>query len=135
MDLKRIAKDTARTMQSYLTYQAVRTVLAQITETNPPLALWLHGFSSNDKIQDGEAYIEDLFLAKPELALRVMIVREHIAEEVAEFLPEMVRTGIKQANMQQRRQHLERITQLSTSDLSNHPDQSTTEPNLDNPPR
>jgi len=133
MDLKRIAKDTARTMQSYLTYQAVRTVLAQITETNPPLALWLHGFSSNDKIQDGEAYIEDLFLAKPELALRIMIVREHIAEEVAEFLPEMVRTGIKQANMQQRRQHLERITQLSTSDLSNHPDQSTTEPNLENP--
>jgi RbcX protein len=132
MDLKRIAKDTARTMQSYLTYQAVRTVLAQITETNPPLALWLHGFSSNDKIQDGEAYIEDLFLAKPELALRVMIVREHIAEEVAEFLPEMVRTGIKQANMQQRRQHLERITQLSTSDLSTNPD-SPTEPNLDTP--
>lgn len=134
MDLKRIAKDTARTMQSYLTYQAVRTVLTQITETNPPLALWLHGFSSNDKIQDGEAYIEDLFLAKPELALRVMIVREHIAEEVAEFLPEMVRTGIKQANMQQRRQHLERITQLSTSDLSTN-SEPTTEPNLDNPPR
>ncbi|MBA3922322.1 MAG: chaperonin family protein RbcX [Nostocaceae cyanobacterium] len=133
MDLKRIAKDTARTMQSYLTYQAVRTVLAQITETNPPLALWLHGFSSNDKIQDGEAYIEDLFLAKPELALRIMIVREHIAEEVAEFLPEMVRTGIKQANMQQRRQHLERITQLSTSDLSTNPE-PTTEPNWDNSP-
>ncbi len=133
MDLKRIAKDTARTMQSYLTYQAVRTVLAQITETNPPLALWLHSFSSNDKIQDGEAYIEDLFLAKPELALRVMIVREHIAEEVAEYLPEMVRTGIKQANMQQRRQHLERITQLSTSDLSTQ-EEPTTEPNLDNSP-
>ncbi|MFS8836810.1 chaperonin family protein RbcX, partial [Synechococcus sp. WC101] len=28
MDLKQIAKDTAKTLISYLTYQAIRTVLA-----------------------------------------------------------------------------------------------------------
>ncbi|MEY3404430.1 MAG: RbcX protein, partial [Cyanobacteriota bacterium] len=28
MDLKQIAKETAKTLQSYLTYQALRTVLA-----------------------------------------------------------------------------------------------------------
>ena len=133
MDIKRIAKDTAKTLQSYLTYQAVRTVLAQIGETNPPLALWLHRFSATDKIQDGETYIENLFREKPDLALRIMIVREHLAEEVADFLPEMVRAGIQQANMQHRKQHLERITQLEMSNpsLDSEP-QATSETNLDN---
>nr|AVV62426.1 chaperonin-like protein [Kyrtuthrix huatulcensis C708-K87-M11] len=116
MNTKQIAKDTAKMLQSYLTYQAVRTVSAQINETNPYVAAWLHRFSTKERIQDGEAYIEQLFLEKPELALRIMTVRQHLAEEVTEFLPEMVSTGIMQANMEHRRQHLERITQL---DLSN----------------
>ncbi|AKG21161.1 RuBisCO chaperone RbcX [Calothrix sp. 336/3] len=115
MDIKQIAKDTAKTLQSYLTYQAARTVLAQLSETNPPLAHWLHQFTATARIQDGEAYIEELFQEKPDLALRLMIVREHIAEEVAEFLPEMVCTGIQQANMEHRKQHLERMTQLDLS--------------------
>jgi hypothetical protein len=55
-----------------------------------------------------------------------MTVREHIAEEVTDFLPEMVRTGIQQANMEQRRQHLERITQIDTSNPSLYPEQQTT---------
>ncbi|BBD65874.1 MULTISPECIES: chaperonin family protein RbcX [Nostoc] len=132
MNLKQIAKDTAKTLQSYLTYQALRTVLAQLGETNPPLALWLHNFST-DKIQDGEAYIEQLFREKPDLALRIMTVREHIAEEVADFLPEMVRTGIQQGNMEKRRQHLERITRIDTSNPSLQPEQqATSDPNLDN---
>ncbi|NJM18578.1 MAG: chaperonin family protein RbcX [Richelia sp. RM2_1_2] len=118
MDIKQIAKDTAKMLQSYLTYQAVRTVSAQINETNPYVAAWLHRFSTKEKIQDGEAYIEELFREKPELALRIMTVRQHLAEEVSEFLPEMVSTGIVQANMEHRRQHLERITQLDLSNSS-----------------
>lgn len=54
-----------------------------------------------------------------------MTVREHIAVEVAEFLPEMVLTGIQQANMEQRRQHLERITLIDTSHPSPQPEQQT----------
>ncbi len=132
MNLKQIAKDTAKTLQSYLTYQALRTVLAQLGETNPPLALWLHNFSAN-KVQDGEAYIKELFREKPDLALRIMTVREHIAEEVADFLPEMVRTGIQQGNMEQSRQHQERITQMNVSNPSPEPErQATSDPNLDN---
>ncbi|MBC1220237.1 chaperonin family protein RbcX [Nostoc sp. UCD121] len=132
MNLKQIAKDTAKTLQSYLTYQALRTVLAQLGETNPPLELWLHNFSSG-KIQNGESYIEQLLREKPDLALRIMTVREHIAEEIIEFLPEMVRTGIQQANMEQRRQHLERITRIDTSSPSLQPEQQTTsDQNLDN---
>ncbi|MBW4636899.1 MAG: chaperonin family protein RbcX [Gloeocapsa sp. UFS-A4-WI-NPMV-4B04] len=132
MDLKQIAKDTAKTLSSYLTYQAVRTVLAQLSETNPPLALWLHRFSSTEKIQDGEAYIQNLFREKPDLALRIMTVREHLAQEVADMLPEMLRDGIQQANVEHRRQHLERITQLDISDSSPNPQQQGSEPNLDN---
>lgn len=132
MNLKQIAKDTVKTLQSYLTYQALRTVLAQLGETNPPLAFWLHNFSA-DKVQDGEAYINELFREKPDLALRIMTVREHIAEEVADFLPEMVRTGIQQANMEQSRQHLERITQMNVSNPSPETErQATSDPNLDN---
>ncbi|OCQ97468.1 chaperonin family protein RbcX [Nostoc sp. MBR 210] len=132
MNLKQIAKDTAKTLQSYLTYQALRIVLAQLGETNPPLAVWLHNFSAG-KVQDGEAYIEQLFQHKPDLAQRIMTVREHIAEEVAEFLPEMVRTGIKQANMEQRRQHLERITQLSFTNPSPESEQQQfSDPDWDN---
>lgn len=116
MDLKQVAKDTSKTLISYLTYQAVRIVLAQLSETNPPLAYWLNNFSTKSKIQDGEAYLEELLREKQELAFRVMTVRQHLAEEVTDFLPEMVRTGIQQKNMEHQRRHLERMTQLTVSD-------------------
>ncbi|MEL6462432.1 MAG: chaperonin family protein RbcX [Cyanobacteria bacterium J06621_15] len=131
MDIKRIAKDTAGMLQSYLTYQAVRTVSAQINETNPYVAAWLHRFSTKERIQDGEKYIEQLFLEKPELALRIMTVRQHLAEEVTEFLPEMVSSGITQANMSHRRQHLERITQLDLSNPSTDEKSNSADSNSD----
>ena len=116
MDLKQVAKDTAKVLVSYLTYQAVRVVVAQLRETNPVLAIWLNGFSSTGKIQDGEAYLRELLQENQELALRIMTVREHLATEVTSFLPEMAVTAIAQANMEHRRQHLERITQLHSPD-------------------
>ncbi|UZQ53204.1 chaperonin family protein RbcX [Trichothermofontia sichuanensis B231] len=122
MNLKQIAKDTAKVLMSYLTYQAVRTVIAQLSETNPPQAIWLSQFSGQDKIQDGEVYLEALGLASPELALRIMTLRAHLAEEVTSFLPEMVQTGIQQSNMEHRRQFLERITQLSLQAANSHPE-------------
>lgn len=125
MDLKQIAKDTTKVLSSYLTYEAVRIILSQLSETNPPLAIWLSRFSGQDKIQDGEAYLEKLLREKQDLALRVMTVRQHLAEEVTDFLPEMIRAGIQQANMEHRRQHLERITLLPAPDPSKHPDNST----------
>lgn len=133
MDIKRVAKDTAKVLASYLTYQAVRTVTAQLSETNPPLAIWLSTFSETGKIQDGEAYLTELLLSNQELAFRIMTVREYLAQEIADYLPEMVRAGIQQSNMEYRRGHLERITQLSLSAPSEHPEVSLdSEPNLDN---
>jgi len=133
MDLKQVAKDTAKVLTSYLTYQAVRIILTQLTETNPPLAYWLSNFSGKDKIQDGEAFLKELLSEKQDLAFRVMTVRQHLADEVTDFLPEIVRTGIQQANMEYRRQHLERLTQLTVNNPSTSPEQPTdSKPNLDN---
>lgn len=125
MDLKRIAKDTTKVLISYLTYQAVRTVQDQLRETNPPFAFWFNAFSTREKLQDGEAYLEALLEERPELAMRVMTVRQHLADEVSEFLPEMARTGIQQANMEHRRHHLERITQMSSAELTGELDRPT----------
>ncbi|MBD1807871.1 chaperonin family protein RbcX [Microcoleus sp. FACHB-SPT15] len=123
MDLKQVAKDTAKVLTSYFTYQALRTVLAQLSENDPPQALWLHSFCSRNSIQDGEAFLLALLQEKQELALRLMTVRQHMAEEVAEFLPEMVRTSIQQSNTEHRRQHLERITQFTSSEPPSYPEQ------------
>lgn len=117
---KRVAQDTAKVLQSYLTYQAVRTVVDELSETNPPQAIWLSQFSSVTSIQDGESYLEKLMLENKELMLRIMTVREHLAEQILEFLPEMVRVGISKANMEHRKQLLERLTQTQTdSDIPN----------------
>jgi hypothetical protein len=115
MDLKQIAKDTTKTLISYLTYQALRVVIAQLDETEPKRAYWLRQFSYRVSIQNGEAFLEVLFQEEQRLAFRLLTVREHIAEEIADYLPEMIRTGIQQANMQQRRQQLERMTQVEPS--------------------
>nr|AVY53715.1 chaperonin-like protein component RbcX [Phormidesmis sp. WJT36-NPBG15] len=115
MDLKRIAKDTTKTLTSYLTYQAVRVVISQLDETEPKRAYWLHQFSAREKIQDGEAYLQALFQERQDLAFRILTVREHLANEIAEFLPEMLRSTVQQANMEQRRRQLERITQFGST--------------------
>ena len=108
---KQIAKDTAKVLQSYLTYQAVRTIINQLSETNPTQAIWLSQYSEQAKIQDGEAYLTGLMSENKELLLRILTVREDIAEQVLDFLPEMVRTGIIQTNIEHRRKLLERLTQ------------------------
>jgi hypothetical protein len=124
-----IARDTAKVIQNYLTYEAVKTVIGQLTETNPGEAIWLRQYSSGGKLQDGEAYLEEM-MSDPrgkELALRIMTVRYSIAEQVLEFLPEMVNTGIKQANLLHRRNLLERLTQVESETATNSVDSSDLE--------
>lgn len=111
MDLKQIAKDTTKTLISYITYQALRVVMAQLDETEPKRAYWLRQFSHRVSIQNSETYLEALFKEEQRLAFRLLTVREHLTEEIADYLPEMLRTGIQQANLQQRTQQLERMTQ------------------------
>lgn len=124
MDLKRIAKDTTQVLTSYLTYQAVRTVLSQLLETNRPVFHQLNEFASREKLQDGEAFISELLKEHTELAFRIMTVRSHLAEEVAEFLPEMLTTNIQQANMGHRKRQLERMTQMTSEELTANADRN-----------
>lgn len=125
MDLKQIAKDTTKTLVSYMTYQALRVVLAQLDETEPKRAHWLRQFSYRVSIQNGEAFLEALFQEEQRLAFRLLTVREHIAEEVADYLPELLKTGIQQANLQQRTQQLERMTQIDPAMVSDPLEQKT----------
>ncbi|MCG9893792.1 MAG: chaperonin family protein RbcX [Thermosynechococcaceae cyanobacterium MS004] len=113
MDLKHIAQDTAKTLTSYLTYRAVRVVYEQLDETDPKRAYWLHQFSSRESIKDGEAFLRALFLERQDLAFRILTVREHLAEEIADFLPELLRSTMQQSNMAQKKQQLERMTQVN----------------------
>jgi predicted P-loop ATPase/GTPase len=127
---KKIAQDTAKVLQSYLTYQAVRTIIDQLSETNPTQAIWLSHYSDRQKVQESESYLEGLMLENKELVLRIMTVREHLAEIILDFLPEMVRTGIHQANMEHRRQLLERLTQSQPSTSISHAEASDSEPDV-----
>ena len=116
MQPKNVAKDTAKVVQNYLTYQAVKLIIEQLTETNPGEAIWLREYSSGGKLQDGENYIEELMseLQGKQLVMRILAVRDDLAEQVLEYLPEMVSTSIKQANLGHRRRLLERLTRSSS---------------------
>jgi hypothetical protein len=123
MDLNQIAKDTTKTLISYLTYRAVRVVYEQLDETEPKRAYWLHQFATRETLKDGERFLEALFKERQDLAFRILTVREHLATELADFLPEMLRTTMQQFNTEQRKQQLERMTQVNLSLEATHPEQ------------
>ncbi|AFZ50429.1 RuBisCO chaperone RbcX [Dactylococcopsis salina] len=119
MNSKRVAQETAKVLQDYLTYQAVRTILDQLSETNPTQALWLRQFSQQHSLQNSEAYLEALMAERKDLVMRIMTVREDLAERVLDFLPEMVRSGMEESNLYYRCQILERLTQTPPEDQEN----------------
>jgi hypothetical protein len=125
MDLKQIANDTTKTLISYLTYRAVRVVYEQLDETEPKRAYWLHQFASRESIKDGELFMQKLFQERQDLAFRILTVRETLAQDLAEFLPEMLLTGMQKANMEQRTSQLERMTRVSVE--GDHPEQQRPE--------
>jgi hypothetical protein len=128
MAYKQVVKDTAKVLQSYLTYQTVRIIVEQLSETNPGQAIWLSDYSDRKKVQDSDTYINDLMKENKELVLRILTVRQDLAEQVLEFLPEMVKTNINQSNMEHRRHLLERLTQTQSSSLTSS---SVDEPKID----
>jgi len=117
MDIKQVAKATTKTLISYLTYEAMRIVAMQLDQTNPPLAHWLRGFSSTGKLQDGDAYLQEMLQAKQEIAFRLMTVRQHLAQEISDFLPEMLRSGMEESNTKLRCAHLDRLVNTTTDNI------------------
>ena len=126
MHPKDIARDTTKVVQNYLTYQAVKIIIDQLTETNPGEAIWLRQYSSGGKLQDAEKYLDGLMSeirGKP-LIMRVLTVRDDLAKQVMEHLPGMVCVSVQEANLIHRRRLLERLTQSSSeaTDLDSESD-------------
>lgn len=121
MEFKDIAKETAKTLRNYLTYQAVRLISQQLGETNPRQAIWLGNFSKTHSVQDSDSYLDAMMSENKEVVLRILTVREDLAGEVLEFLPEMVLTQIKQSNADHRRSLLERLTRVDLSSTDSAP--------------
>ena len=134
MQIKQVAQATAKVLQSYLTYQAVITIRNELAETNPPQAIWLGQYAATHNLQDGEAFIEGLLADNKELVLRILTVREYLAEEVLDFLPGMVRSNISQTNVEHRRHLLERLTQAMPDTEMLLPNEVERESEQDFPP-
>lgn len=133
MNPKWVAQQTAKTVQNYLTYQAVLIAIDQLNETNPGLAIWLRRHSANNNFQDAETYIEGLLLENKELGLRIMTVRENLSQTALEFLAEKVQDRIHKANLEHRRNLLERMTQSAPATSSTPPEPSHTESDVNEP--
>ncbi|KAL3007282.1 hypothetical protein AAZX31_08G324800 [Glycine max] len=57
---------------------AVRTVLHQLYEMNPPKYTWFYNFVASNKPADGKRFIRSLGKEQQELAERVMVTRLHL---------------------------------------------------------
>ncbi|XWS73550.1 hypothetical protein CRYUN_Cryun02cG0139200 [Craigia yunnanensis] len=71
-------EDVKTQLLNYFTYKAVRTVLNQLYEMNPPQYTWFYQFVATNKPSDGKRFIRILVKEKQELAERVMITRLHL---------------------------------------------------------
>ena len=71
-------EDVKAQMLNYFTYKAVRTVLHQLYEMNPPKYTWFYNFVASNKPADGKRFIRSLGKEQQELAERVMVTRLHL---------------------------------------------------------
>lgn len=60
---------------NYFTYKAVRTILNQLNEMNPPQYQWFNDYVTANKPNDGKRFIRNLAKEKQELAEKVMTTR------------------------------------------------------------
>ncbi|KAL6894299.1 hypothetical protein ACP4OV_008397 [Aristida adscensionis] len=70
--------DVQLQLMNYFTYKAVRTVLTQLYEMNPPSYRWFYNFVAVNKPTDGKLFLRALGKERQELAERVMITRLHL---------------------------------------------------------
>ncbi|XP_060216023.1 chaperonin-like RbcX protein 2, chloroplastic [Lycium barbarum] len=60
---------------NYFTYKAVRTILNELNEMNPPQYQWFNDYVAANKPKDGKRFIRNLAKEKQELAEKVMVTR------------------------------------------------------------
>ncbi|XP_019186539.1 PREDICTED: chaperonin-like RbcX protein 2, chloroplastic [Ipomoea nil] len=70
--------DVKEEIVNVMTYKAVRTVLHQLYELNPPQYTWFYNFIATQGPNTGKGFLMELFKERRELAERVMITRLHL---------------------------------------------------------
>ncbi|KAG2534422.1 hypothetical protein PVAP13_9NG064312 [Panicum virgatum] len=70
--------DVQLQLMNYFTYKAVRTMLTQLYEMNPPSYRWFYNFVAVNKPTDGKLFLRALSKERQELAERVMVTRLHL---------------------------------------------------------
>lgn len=71
-------EDVKNQIVDYFTYKAVRTVLNQLYEMNPPQYRWFYNYVASNERGYGKAFIRELVKERLELAERVMVTRLHL---------------------------------------------------------
>uniref|UniRef100_A0A1J3JUF4 Chaperonin-like RbcX protein 2, chloroplastic n=1 Tax=Noccaea caerulescens TaxID=107243 RepID=A0A1J3JUF4_NOCCA len=70
--------DVQKQIVNYFTYKAVRTVLHQLYEMNPPQYTWFYNHIISNRPTEGKRFLRILGKESQELAERVMITRLHL---------------------------------------------------------
>ncbi|VVB17062.1 unnamed protein product [Arabis nemorensis] len=70
--------DVKTQIVNYFTYKAVRTVLHQLYEMNPPQYTWFYNHVVSNRPTEGKRFLRKLGKESQELAERVMITRLHL---------------------------------------------------------
>ncbi|KAL8268601.1 hypothetical protein R6Q59_002399 [Mikania micrantha] len=73
-----VFNDVKLELRNCFTAKAVRTVLYQLYEMNPPQYIWLHNFIAENDPADGKKFLRNLAKEYQDLAERVMITRLHL---------------------------------------------------------
>ncbi|KAL7151863.1 hypothetical protein ABFS83_04G058900 [Erythranthe nasuta] len=71
-------EDVKKQIVEYFTYKAVRTVLNQLYEMNPPQYQWFYNYIASNEHGYGKRFVRNLVKDKLDLAERVMITRLHL---------------------------------------------------------
>ncbi|XP_051144861.1 chaperonin-like RbcX protein 2, chloroplastic isoform X2 [Andrographis paniculata] len=67
--------DVKLQIMNYFTIKAVRTVLDQLYELNPPQYKWFNNFAADNEPRKAKRFLQSLVKERQELAERVMITR------------------------------------------------------------
>ncbi|KAL8527516.1 hypothetical protein ACS0TY_005384 [Phlomoides rotata] len=77
--------DVKQQIMDYFTYKAVRTVMNQLYEMNPPQYRWLYHYVASNEHGYGKTFIRNLVKDQQELGERVMVTRLHLYERWTKF--------------------------------------------------
>ncbi|KAJ1691923.1 hypothetical protein LUZ63_016078 [Rhynchospora breviuscula] len=71
-------EDVDQQLVHYFTYKAVRTVLHQLYEMNPPVYTWLYRFVGTNEVRNSKVFLRALAKERQDLAERIMVTRLHL---------------------------------------------------------